>query len=140
MNWGKGIIGGMVIFMLFIICMCIYMFNVPADDFDHQYYEKGLNFNQEYNREQQVTKDNARPTITQANGALQFVFSKPVVGEVKFMRPSSTSMDKVFQLNSDTGRLVTIPLANMARGPWQLSIEWKSNNKQYLYKKEVLVK
>ncbi len=40
MNWGKGIITGMIIFMLFILSMCIYMFRMPADEYDHQYYEK----------------------------------------------------------------------------------------------------
>ncbi len=63
MNWGKGIIAGMIIFVLFIAGMCIYMFTSPQDDFDQQYYEKGLTFNHDYDREQQVTKDHAEPLI-----------------------------------------------------------------------------
>jgi hypothetical protein len=137
MNWGKGIIGGMIMFMLFIIGMCIYMFMAPADDYDHQYYEKGLSFNHDYNREQQVSKDHAQPIIGQTGDHITFLFSEPVNGSVKFMRPSSTAMDKVFKLE---GKQLTIATASIKSGQWQLVFDWTSNNKAYLYQHEIYVK
>lgn len=140
MNWGKGIIAGMAAFMLFILSMCIYMFNAPADDYDHQYYEKGLSFNKDHNREEQVNKDHAEPVITQHGDQLNIAFSEPVTGKVNFMRPSDKTMDKTFKLNSAISKSADLNLQGMAKGPWQLTLEWESGNKAYLYHKEVFIK
>jgi len=129
----------MIAFMLFIIGMSIYMFNAPADEYDHRYYEKGLSFNKDYNREQQVVKDHAQPQIKQQNGEVTLLFSQPLTGTVKFVRPSDKVQDKVFNLNSGAGRQVNIPLNNIARGRWQLVIAWKSNSRDYLYNQVLFI-
>ncbi len=140
MNWGKGIIAGMAAFMLFILSMCIYMFNAPADDYDHQYYEKGLSFNKDHSREEQVNKDHAEPVISQNNNQLMIAFTQPVTGKVSFMRPSDKAMDRSFKLESGAGKSAEIDLQGMAKGPWQLTFEWESEHKAYLYHKEVYIK
>ncbi|MGZ3763810.1 MAG: FixH family protein [Mucilaginibacter sp.] len=140
MNWGKGIIIGMAVFVLFIVGMCIYMVASPTDDFDHQYYEKGLSFNHDYDREEQVTKDHAEPIIRLNNQNIDLKFVQPVKGTVTFMRPSSTVSDKVYALNSGNNNEIDIPIEPLAAGKWQLVFEWTSNNKAYLYQQEVFVK
>ena len=140
MNWGKGIIIGMAIFVVFIVGMCIYMIASPTDAFDHQYYEKGLSFNQDYNREEQVTKDHAQPQIEIEDHQIKFVFSQPAKGTIKFMRPSSTSKDRVYSINSAKGLASSVPLESFAAGKWQLVFEWTSNHKAYLYQQEIYIK
>ncbi|WP_190295391.1 FixH family protein [Mucilaginibacter rubeus] len=140
MNWGKGIIAGMAAFMLFILSMCIYMFNAPADDYDHQYYEKGLSFNKDHDREEQVSKDHAEPAISQSADRLMITFSEPITGKVSFMRPSDKALDRSFELDSKDDKLFEIELKDVAKGPWQLTFEWESGKKSYLYHKEVYIK
>jgi hypothetical protein len=140
MNWGKGIIAGMVVFMLFILSMCIYMFTVPVDDYDHQYYEKGMSFNHDHDREEQVIKDHAEPVITQTGEQLRFVFAEPMSGKISFMRPSDKTQDRLFKLDNTGKNSVDINLQGMAKGPWQLTLEWESGHKAYLYHKEVFIK
>ncbi|GAB2984660.1 hypothetical protein GCM10027049_23320 [Mucilaginibacter puniceus] len=137
MNWGKGIIGGMILFMLFIIAMCAYMFTVPADDFDEKYYEKGLNYNVDYKRLQQVVNDKAQPTIVTDSCCIEVSFPQTILGQVKVTRPSSSVVDKVIPINNKNGQPVQILTAGMPKGNWQLRFEWTSNNKDYLYQKEV---
>jgi hypothetical protein len=139
MNWGKGIIGGMIIFMLFIIGMSIFMFNAPADEYDHNYYEKGLNYTKDYDLEEQVTKDHAQPVIKQQNGEIILSFKEPLTGTIKFVRPSNKSQDKAFAINSGADKQVILPLKDIAAGQWQLIISWKSNSKNYLYKQEFFI-
>jgi len=139
MNWGKGIITGMAIFVVFIVGMCIYMLASPTDDFDHRYYEKGLTFNHDYDREQQVVKDHAKPEIQISDGYIRVTFVQPAKGSVKFLRPSSTASDKLYTLDSN-GTETDIPLGSLARGKWQLVFEWTSNNKAYLYQQEIYIK
>jgi hypothetical protein len=140
MNWGKGIIAVLALFILFISGMSIYMFMAPVDDYDHQYYEKGLTFNHDYDREKQVVKDHARPLIAIINHHINITFAQPVLGKIKFMRPSDNTLDKVFNLNSGVGKYVDLSLATIVGGEWQLEMEWESNHKAYLYHQEVFIK
>jgi hypothetical protein len=140
MNWGKGIIGGMIIFMLFIISMCVYMFWLPEDDYDHQYYEKGLSFNKDYNKEKQVVNDQAQPVIIVKKGILCLAFTKPVVGTIKFIRASNKYQDRVFKIDSHADALVYLPLKTIEKGKWKLVIDWVSNHKPYLYQQDIYIK
>lgn len=140
MNWGKGIILGMAIFILFITGMGVFMFLSPTDEYDHQYYEKGLTFNQDYDREKQVANDHAQPVIQVADGYMKLTFTHAVKGKITFERPSNNLLDKVFQLDSGLGNEVEIPIGSITKGQWQLVFDWKSNNKSYLYQKAVFIK
>jgi hypothetical protein len=140
MNWGKATIVILTVFVLFIGGMSFYMFRAPKDDYDHQYYENGLNFDRDYNREAQVVKDHAQPLIVLNGNKIKFTFAEHVKGKIKFMRPSDNLLDKAFTLNSDTGREQEISLDKFPSGQWQLVMEWESNHKAYLYHKEIYIK
>jgi len=137
MNWGKGILLGMTIFILYIMGMCIYMFMAPQDDYDHQYYEKGLNFDRDYGMEMQVVKDHARPGVQVNKHTLKLIFTKPVKGRIAFMRPSDTRLDKMYKLDSGTGNEADIQTGDLAAGKWQLVMNWESDHKSYLYRQGI---
>ena len=65
MNWGTKIVLGMAVFMLFIIGMVVYMFKIHGNDalVEEDYYEKGLNYNQEYKAKENTLNDGAEPDI-----------------------------------------------------------------------------
>ena len=140
MNWGKAIFWGLAIFVVFIMAMCVYMFAAPVDDYDHEYYEKGLSFNADYDRERQVVTDHAQPDIKVSNKLISFVFSSAIKAKIKFMRPSSNQADRVYIEECNAQNAISLPVTNFAPGPWQLELEWQSKGKQYLYHQEVYVK
>lgn len=140
MNWGKGIIAGMILFMLFILGMCFYMFAAPLDDYDHEYYEKGLTYNQYYNKEVQVIKDHAQPVIKISGDYLFFKFKEPAVGTVRLQRPSDNSLDKIYRFNSGESDDVQISIKSIAKGRWLLVFDWQSNQKAYTYQKGISIK
>jgi hypothetical protein len=74
MNWGKAVIIILLTFVLFISGLSYFMFRAPIDDYDHRYYEKGLTFDADYIREQQVSKDHAQPVIIVSADSLGFTF------------------------------------------------------------------
>jgi hypothetical protein len=140
MNWGKVTIVILVVFVLFIGGMSVYMFNAPKDDYDHQYYENGLNFDHDFNREAQVIKDHAQPSIVIDTCCVKITFPQVIVGQVKFMRPSSDADDNTYPLDNRNGQPVEVVTTKMAKGKWQLVFEWESNHKAYLYHQEIYVK
>ena len=140
MNWGKGIVTGMIIFMLFILGMCVYMFRMPADEYDHQYYEKGLNFDKDLDKERQVVKDNAQPVIKISGKQATIVFTAPAKGTIRFIRPSSQALDKTYPLDTNTGNTAGFAVTELVAGRWKMVLEWSSNNKKYLYEQETYIK
>lgn len=139
MNWGKGIIAGMVLFMLFIFSMCFYMFRAPDDDYDHQYYEKGLTYNQYYNKEMQVVKDKAQPVIKIAGKYISIKFKDPAAGTLRLQRPSSVSLDKSYRFDTHGSANIQFLASPVTKGRWQLILDWQSNNKSYVYQKEMMI-
>ena len=140
MNWGKITVIILTVFVLFIGGISYVMFTSPPDDYDHQYYEDGLNFDHDYNREQQVTKDNAQPSIQIDTCCIKFTFPQVVKGKVRFVRPSSDARDMSYPLDNKAGGPVEIVTSNMKKGKWALIFEWESSHKAYLYHKEVYIK
>lgn len=116
------------------------MFSAPDDEYDHQYYEDGLNFDHDYNREAQVVKDHARPLVTVHKDSILFVFPQIIKGQVKLMRPASDAKDTTFALDNSNGRDIRLATAQLAKGKWQLVFDWKSGHKSYLYHQEVYIK
>jgi len=140
MNWGKITTIILIVFVLFISGLSYMMFKAPDDEYDHQYYEEGLNFDHDYNREKQVIKDHAQPVIKVDTCCIKFTFPQEVSGRVIFMRPSSDAKDLDYALNNKNNKLIAIPTKSMAKGEWQLVLNWKSNNRYYLYHQEVYIK
>jgi hypothetical protein len=140
MNWGKATVAILITFVLFISGLSYFMFSAPNDEYDHQYYEDGLNFDHDYNREAQVTKDHAAPVIEIDTCCIKLTFSQLIKGEVRMSRPSSDARDTTFALDNKNGNPVLILTKHLAKGKWALVFDWKSDNKAYLYQHEVYIK
>jgi hypothetical protein len=140
MNWGKATVAILITFVLFIGGLSYFMFSAPDDEYDHQYYEDGLNFDHDYNREEQVTKDHAAPAIAMDTCCIKLTFPQAIKGEVKLSRPSSDARDTSFTLDNTSGNPIEIITKHLAKGNWQLVFDWKSGGKDYLYQHEVYIK
>jgi hypothetical protein len=140
MNWGTKIVLGMVAFMLFIIAMVVYMFSVHDNDslVDKDYYEKGMNYNQEYNAKQNVIDGNAQPLIKISKSQLIIQLKDSASFELKLQRPS-TAKDDVLNKGNTKGssNLILVDIKNMHTGLWFLELKWISNKKEYLFKKNI---
>ncbi len=140
MNWGKTTVVILVTFVIFISGLSYFMFSAPNDEYDHQYYEDGLNFDHDYNREKQVVKDHAQPVIEVDTCCIKLTFPQVIKGEVRMSRPSSDVRDTTFTLDNTSGNPIEILTKHLVKGKWQLVFDWKSNNKAYLYKQEIFIK
>jgi len=140
MNWGKATVIILITFVLFIAGLSYVMFGAPADDYDHQYYEEGLNFDHDYDREKQVVKDHAQPRIEVDTCCVKITFPQQVKGQVRFLRPSSDFRDQTFSLDNANRQAIVLPTKNIAKGQWQLVFNWQSGHNSYLYQQEVYVK
>ena len=140
MNWGTKIVLGMIAFMLFIVAMVVYMFSVHGNDalVDKDYYEKGINYNQEYNAKQNVVEESAQPIISINKSQISIQLKDSATFELKLQRPSTVKDDILIKGNtSGKSNLIKLNSATMPKGLWFLELKWKSNNKEYLFKKDI---
>jgi len=140
MNWGTKIILGMITFMLFIIAMVIYMFHVHGRDalIEENYYEKGIDFNTEYNAKQNVINDNAKPKIINTPNQLIIQLKDFAEYQIVLMRASNSNDD--FKLNGKTtgdSNIILIDKTKIPKGMWFINLSWRSSKKDYLYKNNI---
>jgi len=139
MNWGTKLVIGMALFMSFIITLAVLMIRSDSDDLvDTNYYEKGIEYNKDYDRKNQLIKDKAEPEIIVKDN-LTIIFKSPAIGSIRFLHPSDKTKDSTMNINSGTGTQVDFPLESFRKGHWKVSIEWKSNGKSYLYDKNIVI-
>src|SRR5690606_31910354 len=104
MNWGMKIVVGMATFMLFIIGAGVYMISKDSDSLlDEDYYEKGLAYDDVYERKQNLLDDGAKPVVRLEKDTLVVVFTRPRnKGQLSFKRPSDGRQDKEIPLYTAT--------------------------------------
>jgi hypothetical protein len=139
MNWGTKLVIGMGLFMSFIITLAVLMIRSDSDDLvDVNYYEKGIEYDKDYDRKNQLIKDMAEPEINVTN-QLTIIFKSPAKGNIRFIHPSDKTKDNTLSIDSGSDNQVQIPLNDYRKGHWKLSIEWESNEKSYLYEKNIII-
>lgn len=139
MNWGTKLLIGMGLFMAFIITLAVLMIKSGSDDLvDKDYYQKGIEYDKDYERKSQMQKDQAEPEIS-VGDSLRIVFNKPATGIVRILHPSDNKKDRVVSLNSGIANELAIPLTDITEGHWKLIIEWKSNEKEYMFEKNITI-
>lgn len=140
MNWGTKLMIGMACFMTFIVVLGVLMVNSKTDALvDNDYYEKGLNYDADYNRKEQVKADHATPDVLVNPEGIVLIFKTSAAGNVKMIRNADKRMDKSINITTDTQHRAMIPLQDVAKGRWRLIISWDSDGKSYLDEQEVMI-
>jgi hypothetical protein len=136
MNWGKGLVIGLGLFMSFVIFLVVMMFQAPDDSYDKDYYEKGLAYDQEYKQKKQVIQDQATPQVQVKDDFVYISFKGLTKGSVEFKRPSDKGLDKTFELKD---KQVKIPRASLTKGEWKLIMRWQNQDKSYWHEENLFL-
>lgn len=139
LNWGNGIVIGMAAFVSFIVILGVQMFRDSPGDYDHNYYEKGLAYDSLYAKEKQVITDNVAPHVKIDDKNMLVQFTGASAGHIRFERPSDPDQDRLLTLQTNSSNSAVIPLDKFASGQWQITFDWQSNGKKYLYQREMFL-
>lgn len=125
--------------MAFIILLAIQMIRSESDALiENDYYEKGLNYDQEYNLKERVIADKATPVISILNNELVIAFKTDAEGSIKMLRTANKTLDRTLEFETKD-KQIKVPANQLLKGQWQFIISWNSNNKSYLNKQEVII-
>jgi hypothetical protein len=130
----------MLCFMIMIVTLGILMVTSKSDALvDTDYYEKGIEYNVEYDKKMNVKQDHAEPTIKLTKDSLILTFSKSAEGKIRFIRLSNKTLDREVTLKTDSLYQAKYSLLSKSSGLWKIQLNWESANKAYLYEKEVML-
>lgn len=139
MNWGTKIFLSLAVFMFCIVAAGFYMIAHDSDSLEEDdYYEQGLNYDQAYEKKQNVLTMKEMPTVEIRKDTLYIHFvSKINKGKLLFRKPSDNKLDRELPFQT-TDKLLTLPISTFDKGMWNLYIDWKSAGKDFLFEEHIL--
>ena len=142
MNWGTKLVLGMALFMSFIIGMVVYMFKQHGNDalVEEDYYEKGINYDKEYDAKSNTLNDDATPEIKLSQSQLIIQLKDEADYQLTLMRPSAKEKD--VKSNGKTigdKNLIIIETGSLDKGLWSLKLQWRSNGRDYMFAKDITI-
>lgn len=143
-NWGTGIVIGMVIFISFILFLVVNM--LTDDKFNHdlvteEYYQKELHYQEEIDAETNAfaLEENIKDYRVKDGWVVEFPENlelSKISGDLNFYRPSNKKLDFTIPLDLKN-RKIHISEDQLVGGRWNINIYWKYEDKDLLYKKEI---
>lgn len=144
LTWPVGIIIALTAFIIFILT---FVFKVTfLDEYHHhlvseQYYKDELNYQQEIDNVNRGLALEENIKLVKTATGLNIIFPeefnfKNIEGTIDFQRLSNEKVDFniPIELNSHT---YLIPNEKLIEGRWNVKINWKVNNKSYLFKEKL---
>lgn len=140
MNWGKGIIIGMALFMGFIITLVVIMMRQDIDLVQEDYYQKELTYNKEYDAH--TVYEQAEDTIGIAvkPGFVSIQLGKAFQDDsvhIELRRPNNQDQDMKFSLLAQPE--INIPSKDIPKGQFECIITGKIANGNYQYDQTIYV-
>ena len=141
-NWGHGII---VTFALFGAFMAYFYVNMTQESIElvgKNYYADGQAFQQKINEREQtaalMTKANIAFSADYQLAKIQFPDAL-TTGNLVFYRPSNASQDKSLRVSADSKGLALIHTPFLVKGPWNVSLSWEKDGKNYIEEQRIQI-
>ena len=140
MNWGKGIVLGMSLFIVFILVLVIILMRQNVNLESADYYSKEINYEKEL-----VAMRNAEAIEEKIKAILQedhLVLQLPQEGDfgkvtIKLIRPDNNTLDKEYSF--DDTRSFLIEKSELSKGAYKLEILYTFKGKECLQKETIYI-
>ncbi len=141
-SWGTGLAIWLVIFVLSILTFVAFAFAQDVNLVHEEYYQKGVDFDNERNKrerglaeENQFTIEQNREQVTVSINKDFFLLLKDV--ELYFYRPSDRHQDKRISFESES---ISILKSELIKGRYTLNMSWQKDGKEFLLEKYLYIK
>mgnify|MGYP001579962217 FL=1 len=137
MNWGKGLIISMTLFIAFIIGLVFYMVNHSDSLYTDDYYAKG----EAHSETMKAIENGASVTMEYAQFNLTISLGDSGLVEVVEMRHmSNNTLDRTIHNTTLSARKVfTLNVPELAKGLWYIETSGTLHDKPFLKKEKVFI-
>lgn len=140
MNWGKGIIIGMGLFMSFIITLVVIMMNNDTNLVTEDYYQKELAYNKQYDAQQNYMKAGESIEVNILKDTFFLSFPNALQTgkvEVELIRPNDKNQDANFTIEAQ--EKVMIPTAVLPKGAFDCVLHGTYKGKPYEFVQQIIL-
>ncbi len=143
-NWGTGIFLFLIIFVSLAIVFIIFAFNQEISLVHKDYYQKGVDYDQEISMEKKSTKYTNLISLKANDTNIELIFDKSIADkstniEVYFYSPSEQHHDYRVKKDNITDGFF-IDKSKLKKDRYIVNVEWTMNNTIYRIKKEFINK
>ncbi|WP_343631126.1 FixH family protein [Fluviicola sp.] len=140
MNWGKGIIIGMALFMAFILLLVSILMRQNIDLVEEDYYTRELNYDDQFNAQKVYASAIEKISIESKSDSLLIYFPKDFQSEevkVSFQRPNDKNKDVSFMIVPI--EKVIIPTSSFPKGLFNCTIQGSIQDRPYEMSQQITI-
>ena len=141
MNWGKGILVTIILFVAFI--MTLVVISVKQDDIHlvtENYYEKEIKYQEQIEREKSAAQLNREVLLFDAASKV-ILLDLPIgaKGELQLFRPSDARLDQLLPLEIMDAGKTSISLNQLKPGYWRVKLNWVEDGVEYYEESKITI-
>ncbi|WP_298246938.1 FixH family protein [uncultured Christiangramia sp.] len=145
-NWGTGIVIGMLAFVSFIMYFVVTM--MSSSDYDHDlvvedYYKAELHYQQDIDAQENALALNEQISLERRGDSLIVLFPEGIdlektTGMVSLYRPSNKNLDFSIPFSEIKSSEFEIPADQLVNGRWNVKVTWQNSEKEFMFKTEIV--
>lgn len=143
-NWGHGIT---IFIIIFLLATGFFVYKSFQEDYplvEGEYYPKGLEYDKQRERIENVAKLTEKFKIEQTADAVKVIRPDAVktgfeAGNYMFYRASGENGDYQDTLKADTTTVYTILKSKLLKGRYTLKLNWKASGKEFYQEEPVYI-
>ena len=145
-NWGTGIVIGMLAFISFIMYFVVTM--MSSSDYDHDlvvedYYKAELHYQQDIDAQENAIALNEQISLERRGDSLIVLFPEGIdlektTGMVSLYRPSNKKLDFSIPFSEIKSSEFEIPADQLVNGRWNVKVTWQNSEKEFMFKTEIV--
>jgi hypothetical protein len=141
-NWGHGVTIFILSFMAFIVTLVVMTFNKNADLVQDDYYEQEVLFEDKQQSIANYAQADYKIEIKHQEEGFTIIFpvdfEQNTKGNIRFYRFNNKNLDKSYNIEVNDSNQQVFAYSEFREGAYELSINWKQQNQDYLYQTKVI--
>jgi hypothetical protein len=140
MNWGKGIVIGMSLFMAFILVLVISLMSHSVDLESEDYYQREINYQSEITAMNKSNELKEKVVVTSMENHVSVVVPAELNCEnieIEMKRPDNKDLDQTFNVNNTKSYL--IDKAKLVKGHYNVEIRYQVEGTEYMQKQTIII-
>ena len=140
MNWGKGIVIGMSLFMAFILVLVISLMSHSVDLESEDYYQREINYQSEITALNKSNELKEKVVVTSMENHVSVVVPAELNCEnieVELKRPDNKDLDQTFKVNNTKSYL--IDKTKLVKGHYNVEIRYQVEGTEYMQKQTIII-
>ena len=140
MNWGKGIVIGMSLFMAFILVLVISLMSHSVDLESEDYYQREINYQSEITAMNKSNELKEKVVVTSMESHVSVVVPAELNCEnieIEMKRPDNKDLDQTFKVNNTKSYL--IDKTKLVKGHYNVEIRYQVEGTEYMQKQTIII-